>query len=251
MTIRETNDIYDLLKELKQYLCGQIEFKEIDLTGYTRRNLRILPLCSKLMDLGFSHIGDKITTDGGNFGYRVVLRCKQMCWFGKEGWEFIKLLKLIKETETVFIKDSYIIMDRRQLKDKQKKKNMSRNLVGILLNWIVASKEEVQLLLQLFVAWSEPKEVRDLIFAKYPGLKQLQHERKTEEDQKRSTLRQKMIRKATILKLQKKREEDLTDSEKEKLKADQEFRNRLLNPKEDWPVDVMKKLKDSYHCYLD
>jgi len=255
-TMRKTNDINYLLKAFLQYLGGDIEFKEIDLTGYTKiRNLRIHPLCSELMALGFSHIGDKSTTDSENLGYRVVLRCKQMGWFSEQGWEFIKFLKLIKETETVVITDSYIIMDRRPLKDKQKKKNLSRRIVGILLNWILPSKEEVRRLLQLLVAWSEPKEGRDLIFSKYPGLKQLQHERKTEEDQKRSILRQEMIRKAKsfdhILDLQKKREEDLTDLEKEELKADQEFRNRFLNLKEDWPVDVMNKLKDNYHCYLD
>jgi len=171
-------------------------------SGYDSRHLQIFCLLFKLMHvLGIPPA--ESTPDGvDNRGKQVVLyRCKREISFGEEAYRLGEFVNHIMKTKAVDIQRCYSVVDHKPQKTPEKKNNRSRRVQGVLFYWIMSSEAEAEKLLQLFVAWCEPKFRRDQVLGQYPELLEMQQDNLTpEQDFKRSQTRQKMVRKEDSMK---------------------------------------------------
>jgi len=170
---------------------GETEFE-----GYAcTRHLQICCLLFKWSGLeGFNE--PQSTRNSGNEvrGKNVIrYRCKRMVALGRQAFQLGRFWRHIMRTGIVDLEGCYFVLDHRA---EDKKKNQDRKLSGVLFYWVLSSEAAAEELLRLFVAWCETKERRNRVFSLYPDLYRLQQDKLTqEEDQERSIIRQKMVRK--------------------------------------------------------
>jgi len=213
--------------------------------GYDCRHLHIFCMLFKFMYiLGIPPAAS--TPDGvDNRGKQVVLyRCKREISFGQEAYSFGEFVQHIMKTKAVDMQRCYCVVDHKPKAGAEKQGNKSRRVQGVLFYWILASEAEAEKLLQLFVAWCEPKFRRNQIIGLYPELLELQRDSLTpEQDAMRSHRRQTMVRKECSMKLRKSASQQQRDAH---ALEDEDIRRNLCEKKR-WSDEDLVNQKKMYH----
>jgi hypothetical protein len=216
------------------------------------RALKFNVLLFKILKVQNCKLGENQPRDCAERGPQVVrLRLKRVCNCDRQGFQLVEFLYQIKRTNAVEIRSMLV---RHDYKSSQSR-SQERKLTGLLVYVNCSTAVEAEKLLQLLFAWGEQKEVRDLVFQRYPLLCKKQTDCLTpEEDRARSEDRQQIIRKSDSIPRQK----DFYDSERNLLRhelaaaiIDDESKRRSLcevNLSESrWLPDNLACQKAMYH----
>jgi len=247
-----TADCMSCLKFVKSDAFDPVEPLNFNKFLSKARALKFNVLLFKILKVQNCKLGENQPRDCAERGAQVVrLRLKRVCNCDRQGFQLVEFLYQIKETNAVEIKSMLV---RHDYKSSQSR-SQERKLTGLLVYVNCSTAVEAEKLLQLLFAWGERKEVRDLVFQRYPQLFKKQTDRLTpEEDRARSEDRQEIIRKSDSIP----RHKDFYDSERNMLRHefvaainDDESKRRSLcevNLSESrWSPDNLACQKAMYH----
>jgi len=188
----------------------------IDFKGFNNkvRALKFNVLLFKMMKVPDCKLGENLPHDCEERGAHVIrLRLKRVCNCESEGFQLVKLLYQIRITNSVEIKEMLVRHDYKSPPRNSSNQNgcsQDRKLTGMLVYVTLSTDLEAEKILQLLFAWGERKEVRNLVFQRYPELCELQTDDLTDEqDRARANERQLIIRKSKSIPLY----ENIYDSE--------------------------------------
>jgi len=247
-----TADCMSCLKFVKSDAFDPVEPLNFNKFLSKARALKFNVLLFKILKVQNCKLGENQPRDCAERGAQVVrLRLKRVCNCHRQGFQLVEFLHQIKETNSVEIRSMLV---RHDYKSSQSR-SQERKLTGLLVYVNCSTAVEAEKLLQLLFAWGERKEVRDLVFQRYPQLFKKQTDRLTpEEDRARSEDRQEIIRKSDSIP----RHKDFYDSERNMLRHefvaainDDESKRRSLcevNLSESrWSPDNLACQKAMYH----